>query len=134
MLFELLRAGAAVQAHLDARLAQAGLSVPRLAALSVLRAGDPLPLSQVAERLACVKSNITQLVDRLEADGLVRRIADPNDRRSRLAELTAAGRTACDAGMRLREQAEQELLARLEDEDVRTLAVLMDKLTNRNPS
>ena len=30
---------------------------------------EPLPLSQLAERCSCVRSNITQLVDRLEADG-----------------------------------------------------------------
>ena len=39
----------------------------------------------LAERLTCAKSNVTQLVDRLEADGLVRRKLDPSDRRSRLA-------------------------------------------------
>jgi len=73
----------------EERLADAGLSLPKLAALHQLsQAGDSLPLGQLAERLACVKSNVTQLVDRLEADGLVVRAADPNDRRSRLAVLT----------------------------------------------
>jgi DNA-binding MarR family transcriptional regulator len=48
-------------------------------------------LSDLAERLSCVRSNITQLVDRLEADGLVRRVDDPADRRSVRAELTRLG-------------------------------------------
>jgi DNA-binding MarR family transcriptional regulator len=38
-----------------------------------------------------VASNITTLIDRLEADGLVRRLDDPADRRSKRAELTALG-------------------------------------------
>ena len=37
---------------------------------------------------------MTQLTDRLEADGLVRRVDDPQDRRAVLAEPTAAGRMA----------------------------------------
>jgi DNA-binding MarR family transcriptional regulator len=38
------------------------------------------------------------LVDRLEADGLVRRVADPNDRRSIRAALTALGEERQAAG------------------------------------
>ena len=46
-------------------------SAHKLAALHHLtQAGESLPLGQLAERLSCVKSNVTQLVDRLEADGL----------------------------------------------------------------
>jgi DNA-binding MarR family transcriptional regulator len=42
---------------------------------------------------------MTTLMDRLEADGLVRRVADPADRRSVRAELTKGGREASRAGM-----------------------------------
>src|SRR5690606_35352873 len=61
-------------------------------------AGEPLPLGVLAERLSCVRSNVTQLVDRLEADGLVRRVPDPSDRRSVLAELTSDGWTRAVEG------------------------------------
>ena len=88
-----------VQTHAEVKLAAVGLSLPKLAALTALsEAGESMPLSQLAERLSCVKSNITQLVDRLEADGFVTRSADPNDRRARLAVLTPAGRDACKKG------------------------------------
>src|ERR1041385_5451379 len=98
-LFAVLHAASALETRVEARLSDAGLSLPKLAALHQLsQAGDSLPLGQLAERLACVKSNVTQLVDRLEADGLVSRAADPNDRRSRLAVLTAAGRKAYARG------------------------------------
>jgi len=60
-----------------------------------------------------VKSNVTQLVDRLEADGLVERTADPNDRRSRIAVLTAAGRKAFTRGMEIKQAAEHELFGAL---------------------
>jgi DNA-binding MarR family transcriptional regulator len=72
-----------------------------------------LPLGTLAERCACVRSNITQLVDRLEAEGLVARVDDPRDRRSIRAELTAEGRRRQTAGLRALEAAEKDLLAHL---------------------
>ncbi|MBW8869126.1 MAG: MarR family transcriptional regulator, partial [Acidobacteria bacterium] len=84
----MLHAAGTLESRVEEQLAEVGLSLPKLAALHQLsQAGDSLPLGQLAERLACVKSNVTQLVDRLEADGLVVRAADPNDRRSRLAVI-----------------------------------------------
>src|SRR5881398_1125161 len=101
-LFAVLHAASALETRVEERLADAGLSLPKLAALHQLsQAGDSLPLGQLAERLACVKSNVTQLVDRLEADGLVTRAADSTDRRSRLAVLTDAGRRAGVRGLEI---------------------------------
>src|SRR6267143_3101914 len=109
-LFAVLHAANSLEARVEARLADVGLSLPKLAALHQLsQAGDSLPLGQLAERLACVKSNVTQLVDRLDADGLVLRTADPGDRRSRLAVLTDAGRAAFARGSTIQQDAEREL-------------------------
>jgi len=82
-LFAVLHAASSLEARVESRLAEVGLSLPKLAALHHLsQAGDSLPLGQLAERLACVKSNVTQLVDRLESDGLVTRAADRRARES----------------------------------------------------
>jgi DNA-binding MarR family transcriptional regulator len=51
----------------------------------------PIPMSRLAEALACDASNVTGLVDRLEARGLVRRQASAGDRRVKVLELTPAG-------------------------------------------
>ena len=131
-LFALLHAADAAQSHVESKLNTIGLSLAKLAALNVLReAGDSLPLGQLADRLSCVKSNITQLVDRLEADGLVMRTPDPNDRRSRLAVTTAAGRKSCTAGLRLQERTERQLFGGLSANEARQLAALMGKVTKR---
>jgi len=128
-LFTLLHAAGVAGDHVETKLAAVGLSLAKLAALSALReAGESLPLSRLAERLSCVKSNITQLVDRLETDGLVSRADDPHDRRSRLAVMTSAGRKACEAGTRVQQQAERALLSDLSAAERRQLAVLMAKL------
>src|SRR5471030_2806378 len=98
-LFAVLHASSVLESRVEALLSNVGLSLAKLAALHRLtEAGDSLPLGQLAERLSCVKSNVTQLVDRLEADGLVNRTADPNDRRSRIAVLTDVGRSAYAIG------------------------------------
>src|SRR5258708_32149637 len=98
-LFAVLHASGVLESRTELKLAEVGLSLPKLAALNRLTdAGGSLPLGQLAERLSCVKSNVTQLVDRLEADGLVSREAGPNDRRSRIAALTDAGKKAHERG------------------------------------
>jgi DNA-binding MarR family transcriptional regulator len=131
-LVSLLHTANTAQAHVEAQLAGIGLSLAKLAALRALAvAGESLPLGQLADRLACVKSNITQLVDRLEADGLVARKPDPHDRRARLAELTAAGRKAGREGMRIQEQAERDLFGALTADEARQLEALMAKLGRR---
>ena len=128
-LLALLHAAYAVASELESRLAAAGLSLAKLAALQALAdAGQSVPLSDLAERLSCVKSNITQLVDRLEADGFVARQADPRDRRARLAVMTAAGRRVCDQGSRLQQEAERELLGRLTAAESEQLARLLAKV------
>ncbi|HXT18573.1 MAG TPA: MarR family transcriptional regulator [Gemmatimonadaceae bacterium] len=98
-IFALLHAAHALEEKVEAALETADLSGPKFSVLSELvSAGEPLPLSELAGRLSCVRSNMTQLVDRLEADGLVQRVACPSDRRSVKAEITYLGRERQAAG------------------------------------
>jgi DNA-binding MarR family transcriptional regulator len=128
-LLAVLHASSVLESRLEARLSEVGLSLAKLAALNRLtEAGESLPLGQLAERLSCVKSNVTQLVDRLEADGLVSRTGDPNDRRSRLAVLTDAGRRAHAKGSEIQMQTERELFGVLTEDESDTLHVLLGKL------
>jgi DNA-binding MarR family transcriptional regulator len=128
-LFAVLHASGVLETRVEAKLSEVGLSLAKLAALHHLtQAGESLPLGQLAERLACVKSNVTQLVDRLEADGFVSRSGDPNDRRSRLAVLTPSGRAAYQRGDEVRRQAERELFGALTAEDSAKLHELLAKL------
>jgi DNA-binding MarR family transcriptional regulator len=128
-LFSVLNTSSVIEGRVEAKLSEIGLSLAKLAALHRLsEAGESLPLGQLAERLSCVKSNVTQLVDRLEADGLVSRTSDVNDKRSRLAMLTAAGRTAYEKGRQIQEQAERELFGALTASESATLHTLLAKL------
>ena len=128
-MFDLLHAAGAVEAFVEERLSAVGLSLPKLAALDrLVAAGDSMPLGQLAERLACVKSNVTQLVDRLEADGLVTRAPDPNDRRSRLALITEQGKHLYAQGSRIQQDAERQLFSKLTAADGSRLAEIFAKL------
>jgi DNA-binding MarR family transcriptional regulator len=132
-LSSLLHAAGAAEGHVESQLSPVGLSLPKLAALHhLVLAGEALPLGELAGRLACVKSNVTQLIDRLEADGLVRRAPDPDDRRSRLAVLTAAGRKAHEQGSRIQQQAEREVFGALTPEESQQLASALGKLDLRS--
>lgn len=112
--FALLGAAHAVEDRIEGALSPLGLSLPKLNVLSILvDNGKPLSLGELAQRLACVRSNVTQLVDRLEGDGLVRRESDPQDRRSVRAVVTDAGRERQHAGSialsKVQEEVSQQL-------------------------
>src|SRR5262245_62061971 len=118
-----------IETRLEEALEPLGLSLAKLGALTQLvEAGDALPLRTLAERCACVRSNITQLIDRLEADKLVVRADDPHDRRSVRAELTARGRARQAAGVQALEQAESQVLSRLSTRQREELIKLLSAL------
>ncbi|MEU1478106.1 MarR family transcriptional regulator [Streptomyces sp. NPDC005760] len=52
---------------------------------------EPLPMRKLAQKLKCEPSNVTGIVDRLEARGLVERRPDPADRRVKVAVATEPG-------------------------------------------
>jgi DNA-binding MarR family transcriptional regulator len=110
----LLDAARAVEARAERALAEVGLSLAKLGALRHLTlAAEPLTLTQLAERHCCGKSNVTQLIDRLEADGFVERTVDPDDRRNVRAALTREGRAAYERASELLAEQEHELDERL---------------------
>ncbi|MEO5589839.1 MAG: MarR family transcriptional regulator [Gemmatimonadaceae bacterium] len=112
--FSLLHTAQMVADRLEAALGNVGLSMAKQSALSRLaEAGEPMTLGDLAEQLSCVRSNITQLVDRLEADDLVRRVNDPSDRRSVRAELTELGIEKQAAGAAELLLAQEEMSARM---------------------
>ena len=68
------------------------LSAAQLRYLYLLEhAGAPQPISYFADGVFSNRSNATQMIDRLQGEGLVSRIKNPRDRRSVLVELTELG-------------------------------------------
>lgn len=90
----IMRAQQILLAGLDGLLRPYGLTFARYEALVLLafsRTGA-LPLRVIGERLMVHPTSVTNTVDRLERDGLVRRRPNPRDGRGTLAEITPSGR------------------------------------------
>jgi DNA-binding MarR family transcriptional regulator len=124
-----LQTAQAIEERLEAALVGVDLSVAKYSALKQLAAEEePLSLSDMAARLVCVRSNVSQLVDRLEADGLVRRVEDPRDRRCVRAALTDLGRERQAAGERRLESVRDQIVETLSEVDRGALERALERL------
>ena len=80
-----------VSAHFATTVAELDLAPAQARALHELDLDRPISMRELAERLKSDPSNLTGLIDRLEARGLVERRPDPTDRRIKGLALTPAG-------------------------------------------
>jgi DNA-binding MarR family transcriptional regulator len=127
--YALIHAAHSIESRFDEALASVNLSGPKFAALCVLAAEkQPVSLSELAEKLTCVRSNVTQLVDRLEADGLVKRTDDPSDRRAVRAEVTKLGRERYTAGLKVVNRVHEEVAKQLSAVDQSALKRALDTI------
>jgi DNA-binding MarR family transcriptional regulator len=95
----LVRTGSALTGEIDRIVQAAGLGVNLQSSntLAVIEgAGEPLTPSEISARTLISSATMTSTLDRLERHGLVRRLPNPEDRRSVLIEVTDAGRALCD--------------------------------------
>ncbi|MFF4171894.1 MarR family winged helix-turn-helix transcriptional regulator [Streptomyces sp. NPDC001744] len=94
---------------------------------------EPLPMRRIAQKLKCEPSNVTGIVDRLEARGLVERRAAPDDRRVKLAAPTDEGRATA---RRLRESLDfaREPLGELTDVERTLLRDLLRRMLGEGPA
>jgi DNA-binding MarR family transcriptional regulator len=88
---------------------------------------EPLPMRRLAQKLKCEPSNVTGIVDRLEARGLVERRPDPADRRVKLAVATEEGRRVA-RGLRDSLDFAREPLAGLSDAERLSLRDLLRRM------
>ncbi|WP_314241440.1 MarR family winged helix-turn-helix transcriptional regulator [Streptomyces kutzneri] len=125
-LLELLAAiGTAQWREFAAAAAQHGLTSTQARVLAQL--DGPVPMRGLATLLVCDASNVTGIVDRLEARELVRREPDPADRRVKNVVATDAGREVI---RRVREemQAMHGALDTLDEAESTTLYALLGRL------
>ena len=111
--------------HLVERSAEFDLSAPQARALHHLR--EPRTMGELAEMLCCDASNVTGIVDRLEARGVVERHVVPGDRRVKRIVLTGEGRRLWQAHHD-RLMADVPLVAGLTTEEGATLHDLLARV------
>lgn len=84
----------AVRREHEEAAAKVGLTAAQATILSLL--AEPTSMRGLAERMGCDASNITGLIDRLEAKGLVQRTAEPGDRRVKRIVQSREGKVTMD--------------------------------------
>ncbi|MCO1657018.1 MarR family winged helix-turn-helix transcriptional regulator [Pseudonocardia humida] len=97
-------------------------------ALGVLLRGGPLRLSELAERLRIVPRSTTEVVDALQAAGLVERRPDPHDRRAVLVALTDHGSRVGEAVRAARAAEAERFFGALDEPDRVELARILRAL------
>jgi DNA-binding MarR family transcriptional regulator len=101
--------------------------------LHLIEPGTPIPMSRLAEALSCDASNVTGLIDRLEARGLVQRRPAAGDRRVKVLDLTPVGVRIRDQ-LLSRTRHRSHPLSRLSADEQRTLIRLLEKLLEDPPA
>ncbi len=114
--FRLLRLQARLTGIVADRLKAIGVSVPQCDVLTTLTEQEGISQQHLAERLYVTKGNISGLVDRLAAAGLVERRSIASDRRSYAIYLTESGRRIAEQGIDVQKQFIAETLGRMDPE------------------
>jgi DNA-binding MarR family transcriptional regulator len=94
-------------------LREAGIGAADFGTLATVAEIGPLSQQQVAEQVSLTGTAVVQIVDRLEADGLVKRGRNPTDRRSYALQLTPKGKATLERAQGALEQSNVELAATL---------------------
>ncbi len=104
------------------------LSGPRLRLLMAVEEVGRMRMGDLAECLGITARTVTTLVDALEKEGLLARLADPTDRRATLLELTEKARTQFEQVRHLQMELGEELIAPLDQEQRQQLLDLLSRL------
>lgn len=116
--------------RLDERLRPLGLSCAMWAVIRRL-AAEPAALTQreLAEAVGIEGPTLVRLLDRLEQNGIARRVADPGDRRIKRVTLSEQSRPSWDASLRAGLELSTELTRGIPARDLEiTRQVLMTML------
>jgi MarR family transcriptional regulator, 2-MHQ and catechol-resistance regulon repressor len=125
----LLRADGRVGRAFERALAASGVTESQFNVLMELAAtGGRLPHCQLAQGLLKSPANVTALIDRMERDGLVRRVRGERDRRTVLVEITEGGWDALRQAAPAVFETERSMLGSLSNADRTNLARLLDQV------
>ena len=123
--FRLMRLETRMRTAVADGLRQLGLSVPQCDVLTTLTEQEGVSQQDLAKRLYVTKGNISGLIDRLVAAGLVERRATAADKRQHAIFLTPAGRAAAEEAIACQQRFVARTIGRLPGEDLATLERLL---------
>jgi DNA-binding MarR family transcriptional regulator len=112
----------------NARMSAAGLSLARFRVLQALASGGRLRMNELSAALGVAPRTVTTIIDALENDRMVARLADPADRRATLLEITDEGLSQLRRLRALHDAAAAELFEVLTPTEQQQLARLLHRL------
>jgi DNA-binding MarR family transcriptional regulator len=118
------------RSHLVEAMAQLDLTPVQAIVLRRLDPNRPTPMYEIADMLRCDASNVTGIIDRLEARGAVERRPDPSDRRIKALVLTRTGRALRRRALEKMGEPPPEIAA-LPAKDLRTLHEILGRAAAR---
>lgn len=125
----LLRASHYIQQEYEVQLAASDqpfqISRSRVRLLLTVWNADIIRMNELAIKLGVKARTITEQVDALERDGLIRRIADPHDRRATLLQLTEEAQAHVHRIKADQEQISESLLQNFSDKQRTDLSELL---------
>ena len=124
----LWKAAHAIEQNAMQSVSALGLGLSDFAVLEVLLHKGPLPVNTVGKQILLTSSSITAAIDRLEARKLLRRVTTPKDRRSRIVELTEAGRRLIVRAFQKHAKDMEETMAVLKTNERAELVRLLKKV------
>ncbi len=108
-----------------------GTSLARTKLLLLVARDGPVRSTDIASALGQAPRTVTEAIDGLERDGLVRRDPDPDDRRAKRISVTAAGKAAIAASEPIRNRFLLDVFGVLDEHERGELVRLTDKLSAR---
>jgi MarR family transcriptional regulator, 2-MHQ and catechol-resistance regulon repressor len=125
---KLLRAGKAVLARVEPRLAAASLTPTQLGVLEAILHKGPLTQRELGRKVLTSAGNMTDVVDKLEGRGLVCRTRSPRDRRIVSVTLTPAGQALIEGLFPRHARDIAAAMGGLSGEELQVLGELLRKL------
>jgi DNA-binding MarR family transcriptional regulator len=113
-------------------LAPLGLDTRHYTLLAVLAAGAGTSQKTIADTLGFDRATVVALVDKLEAQGMARRVQSREDRRANAVELTVKGRRALNRADALMEACELSFIAGLPASERDQLGRMLEQLLAHN--
>lgn len=105
------------------------LTTNQFGVLEALYVKGDLKIGQIIESVLSTSGNMTVVVKNLEKLGLVRRVQDPNDKRSTIISLTSAGRSKIEAILPQHYKNITEIFSVLTDEEKKVLKTILKKIS-----
>lgn len=104
-------------ANIRAKMSALGLSTAKMRALAVLSVDDGIAINTLSVYAVVEQSTLSRVLDKMQAEGLVKRAADPDDNRSFRVYLTDAGREVNESLWPHMRDEQQRMFAGIEDQE-----------------